>query len=153
MALSITQTESFGLSVRTCVLRAISGRPVPARVVAQAHLAFLDDDQWNQALELLSRVLMALDGRSAKKWGLTPDQGSRFRLWRHSRRDTVSGPKTIAEPRAGRRRSNRIPSRASVEPGGSEKSTNPALKNRSSPRRRPIGGLSLSARTNSPKSR
>lgn len=89
-----TQTISFeddelAPVVRLCALRAIEGRPLPVHLAAQAHLPLLSSEDWKAAVAALKKVLLALDGRSAKRWGLTNEQGSKFCRWRRARMETM----------------------------------------------------------------
>lgn len=77
-------------AVRLYVRRAIEGHPVPARTVAMAQFSSLADADWADALETLHGVLLKLDGRTARKWGLTRKQGSRFSQWRRGRVEHAS---------------------------------------------------------------
>ena len=90
MTTEFFESPDFAKAVKTYALRAIQGRPVSARAVAQFQFPGLDDAQWLNALEALQQTLMRLDGRNARRWGMTANQGSRFCRWRRGRQEHMT---------------------------------------------------------------
>lgn len=76
--------------VRACALRALEGRPLPIHLAAQAYLPALSPSEWQEAVATLRKVLHSLDGRSARRWGLTNEQGAKFCRWRRARVEMMS---------------------------------------------------------------
>lgn len=90
MTSEFVESQDFATAVKTYAMRALQGRPVSARTVAQFQFAGLDDAQWPQALQALQETLMRLDGRNARRWGMTANQGSRFCRWRRGRQEHMN---------------------------------------------------------------
>lgn len=84
------EDETLAPLVRLCAQSALEGRPLPAHLAAQAHLPALSPADWTLAVETLRKILSCLDGRSAKRWGLTNDEGVRFGRWRRARLEELT---------------------------------------------------------------
>lgn len=76
------EDEQLAPVVLLCALRALEGRPLPVHLASQAYLPELAASEWQEAVFALKKVLNCLDGRSAKRWGLTKEQGAKFCRWR-----------------------------------------------------------------------
>lgn len=81
----LRERDAIDAVVSAYIDRALEGRPLPIRKLAEAHFPHLPSTQWQEVCSALRNIIEHLGPHNCMAWGVKPDEALRFATWRASK--------------------------------------------------------------------